>query len=130
MQPKLFKTTLSEFVPAVWSGKNESGWHPTGDRVLVLPDKAAEMTSGSVHLPPDVVARHSMAAETGVVVAIGDGAFKWNSDKMTPFEGRKPNVGDRVYMERYSGQLAHGHDKEVYRLMESACIGAVKTEDK
>lgn len=125
MQPKLFKTTLAEFEKAKWTGKDTSGLHPLGDRVLVLPDKSAERTSGGVELPPDVTARHTLAAEAGVVVAVGDGAFTWNSDKATPYLGKKPVPGDRVAIERYSGQLFHGLDGQVYRLMESACIGAL-----
>lgn len=125
MKPKLFKTSIAEFEHAKWTGKDTSGLHPLGDKVLVLPDKSAERTSGGVELPVDIVARHTLAAEAGIVVAIGDGAFKWNTDKCTPFEGRKPVPGDRVAIERYSGQLFHGVDGEVYRLMEGHCIGAI-----
>lgn len=124
MQPKLIKTSLGTYTPAEWTGTNDSGWHVVGDRILVLPDQAAEQ-SGGIHLPQDVVARMTMSAEGGLVVSVGDGAFKWNSDKVTPFEGRKPEPGDRVCIEKFSGQLLHGKDGKVYRLMESACIGAL-----
>lgn len=125
MQAKLFKTTLAQFKPAIFSGTDTSGLNPIGDRVLVLPDKSAEKMESGLHLPEDIVARHTLAAEAGVLVAVGDGAFKWNADRSTPFYGRTPKVGDRVAIERYSGQLFHGLDGEIYRLMESACIGAV-----
>lgn len=130
MQPKLFKTTLADYVPAEWNGKNDSGWKPLGDKVLILPDQAADKSSGGIYMTEDIKARHSMAAEAGVVIALGDGVFKWNSDRTTPFEGVKPAPGDRVYVERYSGQLIHGHDGVVYRVMESACIAAIKQGDK
>lgn len=129
MEPKLLKTTIAEYVPAAWTGVNKSGASPTGDRVLVLPDKAAEQVRG-VHIPIDIVARHSMAAEAGVIIEVGDGAFKWNSDKMTPFEGKRPQPGDRVCIEKYSGQLLRGDDDEVYRIMESSCIAAILTSEK
>lgn len=129
MEPKLHKTTLAEFVEATYEG-NKSGWKPLGDRVLVLPDQASEISKGGVTLPPEYIGRMNMSAETGVVVAIGDGAFKWNSDKVTPYMGVVPKEGERVYMERYSGQLAHGHDGKIYRLMESACIGGIKENVK
>ncbi len=125
MQPKLFKTTLASYIPAHWSGHDTSGFHPIGDRVLVLPDASSERTSGGVELPEDIVGRQTLAAEAGVVIAVGDGAFTWNVDKCTAFVGRKPSPGDRVAIERYSGQLYHGNDGVVYRLMESACIGAI-----
>ena len=130
MQPRLFKTNLADYVPAKWSGKNESGWHPLGDKVVVLPDEAAEQSSGGLYMPDDIKARHTMAAEAGVVIALGDGAFKWNTDRTTPYDGVKPKPGDRVYVERYSGQLMHGHDGIVYRVMESACIAAIQGESK
>lgn len=125
MEPKLFKTGLGQYIPASWSGRNEAGALPLGDRVLVKPDKAAEITQGGITIPQEISARHSMAAEAGVVVAVGDGAFKWNSDKVTPYHGRAPNPGERVAIEKFAGQLLRGDDGEEYRLMESACIGAL-----
>lgn len=123
LAPKLFKTSLAEFEPAVYKGTNESGWDPIGNKILVLPDKAAAIVRG-VHMTPDIIARHTMASEAGVVIALGEGAFRLNADG-TLYEGRKPQVGDRVYTERYAGQLIHGVDKEVYRLMDCSSIGAV-----
>ncbi len=124
LAPKLVKTSIAAYLPAKWSGSDTSGLHPLGDRVLILPDTAPEMIGG-VHIPVDVSARNTLAAEGGVVVAIGDGAFKWNSDKCTAYMGRTPQLGERVAIERYSGQLFYGLDGKIYRLMESACVGAV-----
>lgn len=124
MQPKLFKTSLAEFVPAKWTGNEDAGIHPLGDRVLILPDKAAEIVRG-VHLPQDITYRHTLAAEAGVVIAVGDGAFQWNSDKVTPYSGRKPKVGERVIIEKYAGQVVCGDDKQMYRLMDSHCVGGI-----
>lgn len=127
MQPKLLKSSqLSEFIPAEWHGVNESGYEPVSDFVLVLPDKAAAKSSGGVELPGDIVDRHTMAAETGILIAIGPESFKWISDRTRPWEGRKPQAGDRIYMKRYSGQVLMGDDGMEYRLMEDGCIGAVK----
>lgn len=129
MQPKLLKTNISEYAPAKWDGKDTSGTIPLGNRVLVLPDTAPEIIR-NVHLPDDLVARHQMAAESGVVVALGDGAFIWNSDKVTPYVGRKPKPGDRVMIEKYAGAAVHGDDKNVYRIMDSDSIGAILEERK
>lgn len=129
MQPRLIKTSVGQYLPAKWEGHDSSGLHPLGDRVLILPDTAPEMIGG-IAIPVDVTARHTLAAEAGVVVAMGEGSFTWNSDKMTPHVGRKPKLGERVAIERYSGQLFHGLDGKVYRLMESACVGAVIEEKK
>ena len=124
MEAKLFKTKLADYVQAEWSGKNESGWNPIGDRVLIKPDEVATKTKGGIELPDDLQDRMSMAAEAGMVIAIGDGSFKWNSDG-TPYEGEKPKPGDRVAMGRYSGQLIMGHDQKSYRLMDSSELGAI-----
>lgn len=130
MQPKLlFKTAIAEYRQAEWTGKNQSGVQPVGDRVLVKPDQAAGESSGGIMLPDDLKERHTLAAEAGIVIALGDGAFKWNSDRQTPFYGRVPKPGNRVCLERYSGQLIRGDDGETYRLMESACIAAIITPE-
>lgn len=129
MEPKLLKTEIASYIPAFFDPKAKHGISPLGDKVLIRPDKAAEIV-GKIHIPQDVTYRHSLAAESGVVMAVGEGAFKWNSDKTTPFEGRVPKPGDRVIIEKYSGQVTRGDDKEIYRLMESACVAAIITEDK
>lgn len=125
-QPKLLKTNVGSYVPAVWSGENESGYLPMNDNVLVMPDKTASVQRG-IHLPEDVRERQDMAAETGVVVAIGPGAFVFDSGY--DWVGYKPRVGDRIYMERYAGQLVRGKDGASYRLMSSRCIGSVEDPD-
>ncbi len=130
MQPKLLKSSqLSEFIPAEWHGVNESGYEPVCDRVLVLPDIAASESSGGIALPADIVDRHTMAAETGVVIAVGPDAFAWTPDKTRPWNGYKPKPGDRVYIQRYSGQVMLGEDGKFYRLMDYTCCGAVKRPD-
>lgn len=113
-----FKTEIGQYTKAAWTGTNESGWDPLLDKVLVYPDQAPSKTSGGIEIPLDVAARHTMAAEAGVVVALG------------------PNVtlpikpGDRVFIERYAGQLVPGHDKKTYRIMDQSSVGAVFNGDK
>jgi co-chaperonin GroES (HSP10) len=127
LKPRLLKSSqLGEFTPFNFDGINRSGYEPVGDRVLVGPDSAADMTSGGVHLTPEFSERMTLAAETGVIVACGPDAFLWNSDKTRRLEGPTPKAGDRVYINRYSGQVLLGDDGRVYRLMEYGCIGAVK----
>ena len=125
MKPKLFKTTIAEYEQAEWNGKNESGWDAFGDHVIVIPDHVPDQSAGGVHYTQDIVDRHTMAAEGGVIVSIGDGCFKWNSNG-TPFEGRMPKLGDRVSIGRYSGQALMGHDEVRYRILNSSEIGAIQ----
>lgn len=126
MEPKILKTDFIDFQKAVFSGKNESGYHPFGDRVLILPDQALDISTGGVVFSQETVARQSMAAMTGAIIAIGDGAFEWNADRTRPFKGRKPQAGDRVNFQRYAGQGLFGKDGKHYRLMDDNTIGAVE----
>jgi chaperonin GroES len=130
VKPRLLKSSQQhEFVAAEWTGSNESGYHPLGDMVLIAPDCAAEKTSGGIVLTVETTDRMSMAAESGVVVALGSDAYLWNADRTRRWEGLKPSPGDRIYMQRYSGQLVLGKDGKVYRLCEQNCIGAIEIRE-
>lgn len=127
MEPKLIKRGhLNDLILAEYSGKNESGFEPLNDIVLVLPDQVSEKTAGGIDLPPDVVERMQAAAESGVIIAMGDGAFRTSSYGSRPWKGYRPKPGDRVYMRRYSGILMGGEDKRIYRLVTDIEIGAVQ----
>lgn len=131
MEPKLVKTRLAEYVPAEFSGKNESGIHPVGDRVLVLPDQASKTSSGLIHFTDEQISRNAEAAETGVIVEVGQEAFIWNSDRTRKWESKdKPKVGTRVAFDRYAGGFYHGKDGQMYRLMDDKCIGATADSDE
>lgn len=125
MEAKLLKTTQAEYVPATFDGKNESGYRPIGDRILVLPDSAAEKSSGGVFIPETVSEQQSYAAETGIIIELGDTAFTWNADRTRPFTGERPKAGDRVFFDRYSGGVLKGRDGKLYRFMDDKAIGAV-----
>ena len=114
MKEKLLKTTQAEYVERQWDGKNLSGIFPVCDRVLIMPDSAAEVIRG-VHIDPRAVERMSQAAESGIVVEIGEGAFLWNADRTRPFAGRKPKVGDRVNFQRFAGCLGIYVTKTLYK---------------
>jgi co-chaperonin GroES (HSP10) len=118
----LVKGVHAEFVPAHWDGKPTHGIKVFGKAVLVLMDECSEKTSGGVLLPPDKIEALNAGAESGVLVAISPGAFLLNED-MTPWTGDKPQLGDRIYISKYSGQEIRGKDGRMYRLMDYACIG-------
>lgn len=124
------RTTVARYVPAPWDGQNNSGVTPVGQRVLVLPDIAEERTLGGIELPPEVVSRHALAAETGVLAACGDGAFAWFGDRIHRWEGRRPHVGDRVALERYAGEVRMGADGQLYRLMEDRAVGGILEQEQ
>jgi chaperonin GroES len=124
MQPKLIQTRVAQYAPAEYRGKNESGYHPIGDRVLVITDQCADKTSGGIYIDPVAAERMTMAAETGTIVELGTSAFTRTADRTRAFDGDRPKPGDRVYIERYSGQVALGRDGQLYRILDDRCIGA------
>lgn len=127
MKPALIKTELASYVPGEWDGQDNSELTPIGDLVVIIPDESAKMAGkkGLIHLPDDQVERQSFAAESGVILDMGPGAFRWNSDRTRPFEGRKPAIGDRVAFNRYSGSIRVSPDGQAYRLMPDSCITAI-----
>lgn len=127
MQPKLINVAhVGQFVEAEWSGKNESGFEPIDEIVLVLPDGAAAQTAGGIYITPDQQEKMSLSAETGVIVAMAEGAFRWNRDRTRPMAGYRPQPGDRVYMKRFAGQVMLGEDHRLYRACSDVEIAAVK----
>ena len=127
MKPQIIShSELAQYVPQDWTGANESDINPIGDMVLILPDVGAEFAgkTSKIMLPNAIKDRNSNAAETGVIVAMGDGAFKWSADRGSAFEGAKPKVGDRVLFARYSGTIFKGADGKQYRVMSDNCVAA------
>lgn len=96
------------------------------DGVIVLPDKPM-MKIGSILMPDTVGDKHSQAAESGTLVAVGADAFVWNSDRTRRLEAtEKPQAGDRVVMNRYSGIFMHGDDGQKYMIMVDHSVKAYR----
>lgn len=125
MKPRLLSVRRAEFIPAPYFGKNESGCDPIGDRVLIKPDIAAG-SSGGIEIPQEIVDRAQLSSSSGVIVALGDGAFEWNSDRTRPFTGERPKAGDRVHFDKFAGKLILGDDGVEYRLLDDNSIGGVR----
>lgn len=126
LNPKILNVSRVEYMPAIYSGSNKSGVEPVGDRVLILPDMAMTKSQGGIQLTQDVVDRMQLSATSGVIIACGDDAFAWNSDRTRPFSGYKPQAGDRVHFEKYAGKEIVGDDGVKYRLVDDKSIGGVK----
>src|SRR5579862_3830825 len=123
--PNLLVTPLGEYTPRDWDGHNTSGLAPTGDNVLILPDQPLERSSGGVWLLDEYVERIAAAAESGTIIAVGDGAWFWNQDRTRRYEGMKYKVGDACRFTRYAGQLHHGLDGLIYRIVSDKEIGGL-----
>ena len=85
---------------------------PLGDRVIVKPSKAEEMTKAGIVLP-DTVEKEKK--EEGEVVSIGNG------EKITKL-GLK--MGDRVLFGKYAGEDVTVEDVE-YKVLEEKDVLAV-----
>lgn len=126
MEAKILKLDRMYYVEAPFVGANTSGLTPINDLVLVQADIASSKTIGGLELTDDMVERHQLSATSGVIVALGSEAFRWNADRTRPYEGEKPRAGDRVIFEKYAGQLVKGDDGASYRLVADKAIGAIK----
>lgn len=129
MESRLLNSQRFEFFKVAWDGENRSGCRPIGDMVLILVDRAAEESKGGIVLTADAVEARQFAAESGTVVAMGGGAFTWNSERSRPWEGEKPNVGDHILFSRYAGRVITGNDGNMYRIMLDKDIGGVATDE-
>jgi co-chaperonin GroES (HSP10) len=125
LSPKVLNVQRVEYIPAPWFGENRSGCEPIGDRVLIQPDIAAG-SAGSIKFTDEMVDRMQLSASSGVIVACGEDAFAWNSDRTRPFSGYRPKAGDRVHFEKYAGKEIVGDDGVKYRLCDDKAIGGVK----
>lgn len=124
---KIIKRGIYEYGLVQWDGENNSGIAPIDDSVLVLVDVALAKTLGGVDIDPNTVSKQQMMCDTGVVVAMGGGAFVWSSDRTRTFGGDRPLVGDRIIFERYAGRDAPGNDEGYYRIMTDKCVFATFT---
>lgn len=131
MKSRLIKTLGAAYEPSAFTGENTSGTYPLNDMVLVLPDKAKNTMGerGLIHKTDRQQSDEQLAAETGVIIAIGDGAFNWSRDRMREYQGRKPAVGDRIFYQRYAGQIVIGVDNLEYRCMSDKEIALVQSAD-
>lgn len=90
---------------------------PTGNRILVKPDKVETKTKSGIVLAIDEK-REGAASVTGTVVEIGplawkefvDGSFKQVYEAYA-------KVGDRVQYRRYTGIVVEGDDPSEYFLL-------------
>lgn len=130
MQSKRIVASDFEYEVADFNGENTSGLHPLADTVIVMCDVAPDKTAGNLFITPDTQLRQQMMAETGVIVAIGEGAFKWLSDRTRPWIGRVPEVGEHVAFERYAGREQTGLDGKQYRVMTDRSIAATIDRSK
>lgn len=100
---------------------NESGIHPSLDRVLIKPDDIEEKTDGGIIIPGNVGELHAMAQSIGTFVEAGPDAY-------SDYKGPAAKPGDRVAFAKYGGLQVEGKDGKLYRLMNDIDVTAVVEE--
>lgn len=90
---------------------NESGIHPLGHRVLVLPEFVEEKSEGGIIIHHgNQQMREEMAQIKALVVELGSTAYKDQESEWC-------QAGDRVVIGKYSGLLYKGKDGQNYRVI-------------
>ena len=124
--------------------KNNSGIYPSGNKILVKPDKVDEFTDGGIYVPEEVQDKIQMSAFYGYVVALGaDFSIhtvsvkeRFMDNKWVPVERERigymepfAKVGDRIAFAMYAGKTMKGADGEDYKIMNDQDIMATAEED-
>lgn len=109
------------FTEVIWPGRNTSGVVPYGRNILVKMDEVHGTTKGNVILIEDRVEQETAKTVTGCIFAIGPTAFR-RFDDGTKWEGTRPEIGDRIYILPYAGEVTLGRDGGFYRLMDANCV--------
>ena len=122
--PRLIHGIVAKYAQAEWPGENTSGLTVYGKNVLIRMDQVDNVQApGRVLLPDNVVDIQTAAATTGCIYEIGPEAFR-HFDDGAVWVGNHAKVGDRVYVEKFSGIVAMGQDGGFYRIMNYNCIAA------
>lgn len=112
----------NEEVPVIVNG---SGYRPYDIGVLVkvrLPQE--RKTSGGIILNSSVEAVSVEASQVGVIVALGELAYKGASEDA-------PKIGDEVFFVRYAGQMIYpwqSDDESHYRAMDFHDVRLIRSK--
>lgn len=98
--------------------------HPLGDRVVVLPLQAEQVTASGIVIPDTAKGEKP---QEGIVLALGNGGI--GEDKVDPRKHLK--VGDKVLFGKYAGdevklKSKEGKDVEVKILHLDSILGIVQ----
>jgi co-chaperonin GroES (HSP10) len=109
---------------------NTSGIYPLDHRVLILPDKVEEKV-GSIIMPVSETDKQKYAMTNAKIVAVG--ALAWSEAKHDAktfgIDARFPQVGDRVKVGKYTGDVHKGMDGEDYTVVNDSDVIAMIEEE-
>ncbi len=103
------------------------GIRPVRDLILVLPEENITQKEMKIQLPEFIKDKQKMQQIFGTIVAMGEGAFKYEEKQY----GVRPvvKVGDRIMFARYGGMIVTGADKVKYRMISDDDVVAVVSDD-
>lgn len=128
MAPHLIKGAQAEYIVEPWDGNDTSGLRVFSGHVLVRMDVSSEFSKGGVIIDVnDRIERMNEASVTGRIIKMGPDAFQ-TGRYGGEWIGERPEIGQRVYTEKYPGVKAVGVDGRYYRVMEDTCIACVIDE--
>lgn len=108
---------------------NTSGIFPLDHRVLILPDTVEEKI-GSIIIPISETEKKKFAMTLATVIAVG--ALAWSEAKHDAktfgIDARFPNVGDRVRVGKYAGDVHKGDDGTDYTIVNDTDVIAIMGE--
>jgi chaperonin GroES len=92
---------------------------PILHRLLIKPDNVETKTASGIIVSLNEK-REQAAAEKGVIIAIGDTAFKDFKAEVIP------SVGDRVYFAKYAGKEVVENEEKFLLVNDEDCLGVIK----
>ena len=99
---------------------------PRGWRILIAIPKVSKQTEGGIHKPEEVVYREQVGGIVGLVIKLGDLAYK--DEKKFP-TGAWCGPGDYILMRSYSGTRLIANDQE-FRLINDDTVEAVVSDPR
>ena len=99
---------------------------PTGWRILILPFKMKEKTTGGILMGQDTLERQQDASHCGNVLAVGPHPYK---DKDRFANGAWCKVGDWVMIARYAGSRIKIEGGEVRLLNDDEVLATIKNPE-
>lgn len=107
---------------------NNSGIYPIRDLVLLKPDEKVESKEGVIIVPESAKSREQLAQIFGVVVAVGESAYKYEEINYKTNTRDKIVPGTRVLFAKYAGIQLPGIDGVSYRVVNDNDITAIVDE--
>ncbi|MES2782600.1 MAG: hypothetical protein V4657_07385 [Pseudomonadota bacterium] len=108
---------------------NPSGIYPLDHRVLIMPDKVEEKI-GSIIIPMAETDKQKFAMTNATIVAVG--ALAWSEAKHDAktfgVDAKFPEVGSRVKVGKYTGDVHKGADGEDYTILNDTDVIAMLEE--